>query len=354
MIDLSTKNWFLSFVGSFLTLIREEIMKNVISAAALALAFCATAGSAQQLRMEVSAPGSTAFVVGTHLASVLNERHGYQLEVATGFPGVRSITNTASGDSDLSLYAPALAFFLNNQKAMFKDLANAKELAAELRVLFTYEGDLFTFGTYDASIQSLADLEDKRVFLGPQGAALVNINSNLIQAATGLVAGEDYELVHVDWSGAPALLQDGTVDVLFQLCAIGCATWAELSTARPLHLVGYTAEQAAMEGFQEQLKFPGRQLREVAPADFGPGVSNEGPITMIGEFTGLVTNAKVSDEVAYNLTKAFWETREDLARVAPFVAQFDIQDATFGMINTIHPGAAKYLSEQGVPMPAGQ
>jgi len=329
-------------------------MKHVIGAAALAMALCTSAGHAEQLRMEVSAPGSTAFVVGTHLASVLNDRHGYQLEVATGFPGVRSITNTAAGESDISLYAPALAFFLNNQKAMFTDLANAKELAAELRVLFTYEGDLFTFGTYDASIKSLADLEDKRVFLGPQGAALVNINSNLIQAATGLVAGEDYELVHVDWSGAPALLQDGTVDVLFQLCAIGCATWAELSTGRPLHLVGYTAEQAAMEGFQDQLKFPGRQLREVAPADFGPGIANEGPITMIGEFTGLVTNAKMSDDVAYNITKAFWETREDLARVAPFVAQFDIQDATFGMINTIHPGAAKYLSEQGVPMPAGQ
>ena len=63
-------------------------MKIFASAIALSAAAWAATATAQQLRMEVSAPGSTAFVVGTHLAAVLNERHGYQLEVATGFPGV--------------------------------------------------------------------------------------------------------------------------------------------------------------------------------------------------------------------------------------------------------------------------
>lgn len=329
-------------------------MKTLPLAVLTALCFAGAAQAQNQLRMEVANPGSTAFIIGTHLASVLNERHGYQIEVATGFPGVRSMVNTASEDSDISLYAPALAFFLINQRAMFADLANAATLAANLRVLFTYEGDLFTFGTYDPEIRTLADLEDRRVFLGPQGAALVNINSALIQAATGLVAGEDYELVHVDWSGSTALLQDGTVDVLFQLCAVGCAAWAELSTGRPLYMLSYTEEQTAQAPFQEALAFPGRHLRTVEPAAFGPGIANEGPITMIGEFTGLVTNAAMSDEAAYNLTRAFWETREDLARVAPFVADFDIMDATFGAINPLHPGSARYLAEQGVTLPASQ
>jgi TRAP transporter TAXI family solute receptor len=329
-------------------------MKTLPLAAAAALCLAGTAEADVQLRMEVANPGATAFIIGTHLASVLNERHGYQIEVATGFPGVRSIVNTAGGESDISLYAPALAYYLNNQRAMFANLENATTLAANLRVLFTYEGDLFTFGTYNPEIQTLADLEDRRVFLGPQGAALVNINSALIQAATGLVAGEDYELVHVDWSGSSALLQDGSVDVLFQLCAVGCAAWAELSTSRPVYMLGYTPDQTAQAPFQEALTFPGRHLRTVEPEAFGPNIANDGPITMIGEFTGLVTNASLPDEVAYNLTRAFWETRGDLARVAPFVADFDIMDATFGAINPIHPGSARYLAEQGVPLPAGQ
>ena len=101
---------------------------------------------------------------------------------------------------------------------MYQNLENHAELAARLRPLFTYQGDLFTFGTYDPEIRTLADIEGKRVFIGPKGAALVTINGALIEAATGLVAEEDYELVHVDWPGSPALLQDGSVDVLFQLC----------------------------------------------------------------------------------------------------------------------------------------
>lgn len=323
-------------------------MKTLPLAVLTALCFAGAAQAQDQLRMEVAAPGATTFIIGTHLASVLNERHGYQLEVATGFPGVRSMVNTAREEADISLYAPALAYYLINQRAMFADLQDAATLAANLRVLFTYEGDMFTFGTYNPEIRTLADLEDRRVYLGPQGAALVNINSALIRAATGLVAGEDFELVHVDWSGANALLQDGTVDVLFALCSAGCSTWAELSTGRPVQLLGLTEEQTAQPAFQEALTFPGRHLRTVEPSVFGTGITNDGQITLVGEFTGLVTNAAMPDDVAYNITRAFWETREDLARVAPFVADYDIMDATFGIINPMHPGAARYLSEQGV------
>ena len=89
--------------------------------------------------------------------------------MATGFPGVRSQVNNANGEADLTLYAPALAFFLNKGIAMYQGLENHAELAAELRPLFTYQGDMFTFGTYDPEIKTLDDIEGKRVFLGPQG-----------------------------------------------------------------------------------------------------------------------------------------------------------------------------------------
>ena len=239
------------------------------TAAILAAACLLAAPSAAQesgiIRAQASAPGSTMYVISTHLAAVLKERHGYTVEVATGFPGVRSLVNNANYEADLTLYAPALAFLLNNKLAMYGGLEEHAELASRLRVLFTYEGDLFTMGTYDQDIRTMADLEGKRVFIGPKGAALVNIVGGLIEAATGLVANEDYELVHVDWPGAPALLQDGAVDVLFQLCAVGCATWTELSTTRPISFVGYTDEMIAKPEFQRQLEFPGRKIKQIMP-----------------------------------------------------------------------------------------
>ena len=329
-------------------------MRKIFGALALTVAIGVSsfAAKAEELvRAQVSAPGSTAFVVTTHLSNVLKQRHGYNMEVATGFPGVRSMVNNANYETELSIYAPALAFFLNKKIAMFKDLENHAELAGRLRPLFTYEGDLFTMGTFDPSIKTVADIEGKRVYLGPQGAALVNINAKLIEEATGLKPNEDYELVHVDWSGSAALLQDGSVDVLFQLCAPGCATWTELAASKKLYMIGYSDEMIAKEGFQKELKFPGRAIKEIAVGTWGDNQANDAPVKVIGEFTGIVANDKMSDEVAYNITKAFWETKDELATVAPFAKGFEIKDAAFGMINTIHPGAAKYLSEQGVAVP---
>ena len=317
--------------------------------AGLAVAASATYAQAEELiRTQVSAPGSTMFTISTHLASVLKERHGYSVEVATGFPGVRSQVNTAKGEADLSIYAPPLAFFLKKGIAMYKGVENNEELAGNLRVLTTYSGDMFTMGTFDESLESVEDIEGKRVFLGPKGAALVRINAGLIEAATGLVANEDYELVHVDWGGSAALLQDGSVDVLFQLCAAGCATWTELSTTRKVNFIGYTDEMINSPEFQEQMNFPGRLMRQIAPGTWGDNQVNTKAVNVVGEFTGLMSSKDMTDEMAYNITKAFWETVDELKSVAPFASEYDINNATFGVVLEMHPGALKYLNEQGV------
>jgi len=72
---------------------------------------------------------------------------------------------------------------------------------------------------------------------------------------------------------------------------------------------------------------------------------------VITEFTGLTGSVDMSEEVAYNITKAFRETKDELAEIAPFLDRFDVREATFGMINPIHPGVARYFTAQGVALP---
>lgn len=93
------------------------------------------------------------------------------------------------------------------------------------------------------------------------------------------------------------------------------------------------------------------KIKQIMPGTWGDNQMNAEPVNVIGEFTGLVSNDMMSDEVAYNIAKAFWETKDDLATIAPFAASFAIEDATFGIINAVHPGSAKYLEEQGVAVP---
>jgi len=65
-------------------------MKGILKAVIDAALFAVPASANELIRAQVSAPGATAYVVTTHLANVLKQGHGYDVEVASGFPGVRS------------------------------------------------------------------------------------------------------------------------------------------------------------------------------------------------------------------------------------------------------------------------
>ena len=102
------------------------------------------------------------------------------------------------------------------------------------------------------------------------------------------------------------------------------------------------------EAFAEQMKFPGRLARKIAPGTWGGNQVNTDPVHVVGEFTGLLVSDAMSDEVAYNITKAFWETLPDLQAVARFAGEYDVKKATFGAVLPMQAGAMKYLREQGV------
>lgn len=61
-------------------------MKHFFKAATIAAVVAGGASADELIRAQVSAPGATAYIVTTHLANVLKQRHGYDVEVATGFP----------------------------------------------------------------------------------------------------------------------------------------------------------------------------------------------------------------------------------------------------------------------------
>jgi TRAP transporter TAXI family solute receptor len=62
----------------------------------------------------------------------------------------------------------------------------------------------------------------------------------------------------------------------------------------------------------------------------------------------LVTSAKVSDDVVYNLVKATFDNFEEFKKLHPAFANLDpakmVKD---GLSAPLHPGAAKFYKEKG-------
>ena len=57
------------------------------------------------------------------------------------------------------------------------------------------------------------------------------------------------------------------------------------------------------------------------------------------------------DDVAYSLTKAFWENIDELASVAAWAGSLEIADFRKFTNVPVHPGAARYYEELGFEIP---
>ena len=66
----------------------------------------------------------------------------------------------------------------------------------------------------------------------------------------------------------------------------------------------------------------------------------------------LICDGDLEDNLVYKITKALWENVSDLHKVHPKAALITLDTALQGLSIPLHPGAAKYYSEQGVEVPA--
>ena len=72
-------------------------------------------------------------------------------------------------------------------------------------------------------------------------------------------------------------------------------------------------------------------------------------MTTFGVMASVVTSAKVSDDMVYNVVRAVFENLDDFKKQHPAFANLDpkkmIKD---GLSAPLHPGAAKYYKEKGL------
>ncbi|MCB1394457.1 MAG: hypothetical protein H6898_02525 [Rhodobacter sp.] len=97
---------------------------------------------------------------------------------------------------------------------MFSEVPTAQADWQNLRSLLCSPPGTWRNVVYvDSAIEIFADLCGRDVFLGPPSGAESRTNAAITEAVTGLVAGEDGNLMRIDWISAEQVLADRQMDV---------------------------------------------------------------------------------------------------------------------------------------------
>lgn len=332
-------------------------MLRTAAIGALALGLAAGVHAAEKIKMATIAPGSSAYLVMTTMASLVNQsQKNYEISVDATGPATKHIIEMARGQLDMVMTSPTVYAFMKSGKAMYQKLSAAPELSKNVGLVFWFPyGAYHTVVYADSGMEKLEDIRGKRVFLGPPGGGAWNAAMQWIKANTGMEPGKDYENVKAGWSAALQGFQDRQFDVFVTGGIPPYPQVEQLALTSKLRILGLTKAQvdAATPAQLAPTKVMGRSLDRIPVGTYGKGVVNEEDVYTLGAVVGVCARLDLSDEAVYQITRTFWENLPKAAEKAAYMKRVTKDYAVREGGLPLHPGAARYYREIGLPIPAG-
>jgi len=195
------------------------------------------------------------------------------------------------------------------------------------------------------TLSDMAALKGESMALGSQNSGTIGSNAALLEGM-GVDIYEDYDLVYGGYGPSASALQDGQVAGISTPAGVPVGAISQLfaSVGDSITLLGVTDEELAQADGGRELWTP-----YTIPAGTYPGLDQD--VTTIAQPNFLATNADVSEENVYMITKAIYENLPFLQAIHPATKAMAIEKAIAGLPLPLHPGAQRYYEEAGVQIP---
>jgi TRAP transporter TAXI family solute receptor len=222
-----------------------------------------------------------------------------------------------------------------NGKAQFAN-APIKNLRA-LGALYPETVQLVTRA--NSGINGVKDLKGKSISSGAPGSGQYQLVTDLLRV-NGL-ARTDVKEDSSSFSQAMDKIKDGNLDATLITGGVPVAAITDASQSHALKIIPLAgAEVAAL--LKEQPYYTQVQL----PANTYKGQA--APVATIAVMAVWTTHDGVSDNVAYEVTKALYENTAIMGQVHVQGKNITLQTATAVGSVPLHPGAIRYFKEKGV------
>lgn len=293
-------------------------------------------GWPRDLTVGTASQGGVYFVYGNGLASFIGEELGLNASgEVTGGP-VQNVTLVQTGDHNIGLVTMG---------PMYEAWTGVSELApglphTDVRALFPmYETPFQGIALRSANINSVGDLAGRRVSVGPAGGTpgtywprffeALDVNANVSYAGAADAASQ---------------LKDGLIDAFVFAAGLPIGAFSQLAAEADVTTFAFTPEEhaAILEAFPEVSPF-------TIPAGTYPVQTEDQASVAMWNFA--VAHQDMPESLAYEITKLVLENNDRMLQIHAAAAATLIENWDNNGFLPYHPGAVRYLEEQGITVP---
>ena len=306
---------------------------------AISLAFCCVGVQAQNLSIATGGTGGVYYPMGGGLAAVLSKH-------VAGMSATAEVTGGSVDNLNLiGSGKPYIAFSMADaaKDALVGDGKFTGKKVGLSTLLVLYPNRMHVVTVEANGIKTMADLKGKRVSTGSPGSATEVMAFRLIEAA-GLDKDKDLKRERLGVSESVNAVKDRKIDAFFWVGGLPTAAVTDLanSPGMKIVMVDHATEFQAMNKKDGDLYF-----KDVIPQATYSGMKKDNHIASVSNI--LISSSKLSNDEAYKIVKATFDHKPELIRTHQEYATLQLKDQKQAATPIpYHPGAIKYLSEQGI------
>ncbi|HET9045381.1 MAG TPA: TAXI family TRAP transporter solute-binding subunit [Casimicrobiaceae bacterium] len=315
-----------------------------IAAAAMAAGLALSTGSLAQGRVyfgiATGGTGGTYYPLGGALAQLISSKvtiDGKKLSATAETSGASVANAQLLGRKDIesAFVAADILYAAYNGKGQFdgKPLKNLRALGA----LYPEQVQLVTLAS--ANVKSLRDLKGKTVSSGSPGSGQWQLLGDLLEA---------YGMKRSDIGEDPSSftqsidkIKGGNLTASLITAGAPTASITDLANANDIRIVPLAGPE--IDALRKKQSY---YATVHLPANTYKGQA--APVETLAVLAIWSAHADLSDQLAYEVTKALYENTETLGQAHPKGKEIALKTALQSISIPLHPGAEKYYREKGL------
>lgn len=321
-------------------------MKNKISIAITASVFLASAFGAlasedrsdwpNSMTLGTASQGGTYFIYGSGWANLVNQKLGTRIGAEiTGGP-VQNISMVQMGEFDFGMVTMGPASnALQGESQLLPGNAHS-----DVRAMFPmYQTALHIVSLESSGINSVSDLDGKRVGVGPAGGTNDEYHPKLFS-----FLGYDVETLQGAASDQAGQLQDNLIDAFAFGAGMPIASFSQLEAQADVNIFSYSEEEIE----KVLVEFP-ELSPSLVPSGTYQSIENDIPTVSLWNFA--ITHKDLPDSLVYEIVDIVMSNNDDMMQIHGASSETLPENFKFNSLIPFHPGAVRWFEENGYEIP---